>query len=167
MLKRTNPAVSFSASHRALYLRSSRPILGGDLHSYDRFKIAWNEMPTTVFHWARKDIWNYDWRVRYEFGLRDDYMLTKCRSYFMYCVPIWAAGMFYAYYTPFFYLILYDKPPEYCNRENGPAHAKKYYGKEVFCADGKFRTSGLYHINPPMFTISAEEVAEMKAAGNF
>ncbi len=166
MLKRTNPAVSFSASHRALYLRSTRPVLGGDLHSSDRFKAAWGDMPFTMINWATKDKWAYDWRVRYELGLRDDYMLTKCRSFLMYCVPIWAAGMFYAYYTPFIYLIIYDKPPEYLSREGGPKHAWEWYGKKVWCHDGKFRT-GLYHINPPMFTISAEEVAEMKANGSF
>lgn len=166
MLKRTSPAVSFSASHRALYLKTSRPLLGHDLHSSERYKIAWDEMPFTTFHWARKDIWNWDWRCRYEFGLRDDYRLTKCRTFLMYTVPVWALAMFYAYYYPFLYLIAFDKAPDYCSREGGPAHAWKWYGKRVWAHDGKF-IKPFYHINPPMLTISAEEVAELKKNGQF
>ncbi len=166
MLKRTCPAVSFSASHRALYLKSNRPLLGGNLVSTERYRIAWDEMPFTIFHWAQKDKSTWDWRCRYEFGLRDDYRLTKIRTFAMYCVPVWAAGNFYAFYYPFFYLIVTDKAPEYCSREGGPAHAWKYYGKKVWAADGKF-LKPFYHINPPMMTITTEEVKELKESGNF
>jgi hypothetical protein len=156
MLKRTAPAVSFTTSHQALALKSSRMLLGHDMTSVERHKAAWDEMPWTTFFWSRKDQWNWDWRCRYELGIRCNYFTSKAKSYMAWSMVPMALLCLWDMQWPIFVLIATDKPPAFMQRDHGEEYAKKF-GKEVWGADGKF-IKPYYHINPPMLTMTADEL---------
>ena len=157
MIRRTPPAVSFTPSHRALMMRSSKPLLGGhDMSGLERFKESWDEMPMHKFGWSRKEVWTWHWRCMYDLGLRDNNWNTKSRIYgFWIFFPmacylvLFTVGIQLAY--------LYNGVPEYMNKDNGPRNVKAWFGKEVWCADGKFSTP-YFHIAPPMFTMKQEDL---------
>ena len=157
MLKRTAPAVSFTTSHRALMMRSSRPLLGHDLTSTERVKAAWDEMPVWLFNKNRKESMAWDWKCRYELGIRDNFEATKGKYWFI-------RGMFFLWIPltvefigPQLYMAATGGlKPKRWSKEYGPTFAKKF-GYEVFCADGKF-VKPFFHICPPMFTMTADEL---------
>jgi hypothetical protein len=158
MLRSTVPRVSFTTSHMALMLRTTAPLLGGHgMHSIDRYKAAWDELPLTTFSMSRSEAFAWDWKCRYELGLRDTYRNSKMTYAMLYCLWLLVPVLLYGYAWPFWgYHCWYGEVLPQYNRENGPAYSKQF-GVEVWCADGKFVTP-MYHINPPMFTMTVEEL---------
>ena len=158
MLRSTVPRVSFTTSHMALMFRGSKPLLGGHgMHSEDRLKAAWDELPWTTFYMDRADAFAWDWKCRYELGLRDTYRTTKTNIILLKCMWIMIIIQLYGWIWPFWgwYAFMGEPYPQY-NRENGEAYSKQY-GVEVWCADGKFVTP-FFHINPPMLTMTVDEL---------
>lgn len=157
MLRRTNAAVSFATSQRALALTRSRPLLGGDMHSVDRFKAAWDDMPLHMIGYSLKQRYEWHWRMMYQLGLRDATRITKLRV-----VMNWATLFAFLYfgYISFFYTtiyhVYYQDWPEHFKRE----HAREYalsHGADVWAGDGKF-IRPYFHINPPMLTMTEEDL---------
>jgi hypothetical protein len=158
MLRGTVPRVSFTTSHMALMLRASKPILGGHgMHSSDRYKAAWDELPLTTHTQSRAEQFAWDWKCRYELGLRDTYRNSKQTQIMLTLCWILMPICLYGYAGPFwlYHVWFGEVMPQY-NRENGVAYSKQW-GIDVWCADGKFVTP-LFHINPPMFTMTIEEL---------
>ncbi|EPY37123.1 cytochrome c oxidase VIII (COX VIII) [Strigomonas culicis] len=157
MLRRTTPVVSFTTSHRALALRPSRTLLGGDMHSKDRYKAAWDDIPMHMLGWSRKRTFEWYWRATYQLGLRDTNRMTKLRS-----VINWAAAFSFLYvtYVSFFYSSIYhiyfEDWPEHFKRENARDYAVEH-GGDVWAGDGKF-IRPYFHINPPMLTMTEEDI---------
>lgn len=157
MLRRTIPAVSFTASHRALMMRPSRPLMGGDMHSTDRFKAAWDDIPLHMLGASHKQVFEWYWRAMYQLGLRDPYRLTKLRS-----MINWAGFFSFLYltYISFFYASFYHVYmmdwPEHFKRENARDYAVSH-GHDVWAGDGKF-IRPYFHINPPMLTMTEEDI---------
>ena len=158
MLRSTVPRVSFTTSHMALMLKTSKPILGGHgMHSDDRHKAAWDEMPVTTVHMDRKDQFAYDWKCRYELGLRDLTSITKLQTVMVWVTWVLIFWMSYGLMWPFWgYMAIWGGVPPQYSREHGVEYSKQF-GVEVWCADGKFVTP-FFHINPPMFTMTVEEL---------
>ncbi|KEG12622.1 cytochrome c oxidase VIII (COX VIII) [Trypanosoma grayi] len=157
MLRRTCPAVSFTTSHRALMLRTSRPLLGGDMHSLERFKAAWDETPIHLLGASRKEAFEWHWKCMYQLGLRDTTRMTKLRV-----VMNWGALFSFLYLTYIsvfyasFYHVYFEDWPEEFKRENARAYAQSK-GGDVWAADGKF-IRPYFHINPPMFTMTSDDL---------
>lgn len=157
MLRRTIPAVSFTVSHSALMMKPSRPLLGEDMHSSDRFKASWDEIPMTLLGASFKERYEWHWRCMYQLGLRDVYRFTKLRT-----VMNWVALLVFLYigYVSFFfasvYHVYYMDWPEQFKRENAREYALAH-GGDVYAGDGKF-IRPYFHINPPMFTMTVEEM---------
>lgn len=157
MLRRTAPAVSFTTSHRALMMKPSRALLSGDMHSVDRYKAAWDEIPMHMLGASRKEYFEWIWRCMYQLGLRDQYRFTKLRS-----VINWAGfftGLYVFYNSMFFssgYHIVYGDWPEYFKRENARDYAAAH-GVDVWAADGKF-IRPYFHLNAPMFTMTEDDI---------
>ena len=158
MLKSTKPAVSFTTSHMALMMRSSRPVFGKDMHSRARYQAAWDEMPLGGLFMSRKDIWAWDWKCRYELGLGDGWRTTKIKNVMYYSLPFICTMCFYGYPWAGLYHALFQEMLPHMNRDNGVKYSKENYGRDVWCADGKF-VQPWVHINPPMFTMTTEELA--------
>lgn len=157
MLRRTIPAVSFTASHSALMMRTTRPVLGEDMHSVDRYKAAWDEIPMHMLGASTKQNYEWKWRDMYQLGLRNPYRFTKLRTV-MNWVFIFVMG-YSAYKTvgfSSFYHVYYQDWPEHFKRENSREFALAH-GGDVWAGDGKF-IRPYFHINPPMFTMTADEV---------
>ncbi len=156
MLRRTVPAVSFTTSHRALMYRANRPLLGKDLNSIERFKIAWDEMPLTMMGMSRKEQNAWHWKAMYQLGLRDVNRLTKGRVIFN-----WIYFVLFAYLgiNTFCMSFIYMPAlgwPEHFKRENAREYARAH-GGDVWAADGKF-VRPYFHINPPMLTMTTDEL---------
>ena len=158
-MQRTAPAVSFTVSHRALAMRSNRALLGNNMTSWDRQKAAWSETP---IHWAVLDFKGLrEWVVRmtYELGLRDFERSNKFGCVMLYVLMTWSICASAEVGSVFWYHIIYRTWPEHSGR-NGMAGTVEYgkkHGRAVWYADGKF-TKPLYHINPPYFTMTADEL---------
>jgi hypothetical protein len=157
MLRKTTPAVSFTTSHMALMLRTSRPVFGKDMHSSHRYKAAWDEMPLGGLFMSRKDIWAWDWKCRFELGLGDAFRTTKVKMVMFYCLWPIGTACAYGYIWPSFYHAIFQEVIPHMNRDNGVEYSKEAYGRDVWCADGKF-VQPWVHINPPMFTMTTEEL---------
>ncbi|AAZ11052.1 cytochrome oxidase subunit VIII [Trypanosoma equiperdum] len=157
MIRRTAPAVSFTTSHRALMLRTNRPLLSADMHSLERFKVAWDEMPVHLIGASRKQSFEWYWKCMYQLGIRSTYRMTKSRV-----VMNWCAVFVFMYLTYIsvcfssFYHIYYQDWPEEFKRENARAYAQSK-GSDVWAADGKF-IKPYFHINPPMLTMTTEDL---------
>ncbi|EPY43700.1 cytochrome c oxidase VIII (COX VIII) [Angomonas deanei] len=148
MLRRTTPVVSFTASHRALAMKPSRTLLSADMHSVDRYKAAWDEIPLHMLGWSRKQTYEWYWKAYYQLGLRDPSRMTKLRS-----LINWGAAFSFLYitYVSFFYATFYhiymQDWPEHFKRENAREYALAH-GGDVWAGDGKF-IRPYFHINPP------------------
>lgn len=157
MLRRTVPAVSFTTSHRALMMKPSRSLLSGDMHSSDRYKAAWDEIPMHMLGMSRKQSFEWAWRCMHQLGLRDQYRFTKARS-----VMMWAGGFCFLYlgYLSFWfagpYHVYYSDWPEHWKRENSRDYAVAH-GSDVWAGDGKF-IRPYFHLNPPMFTMTEDDI---------
>ena len=158
MLRSTVPRVSFTTSHMALMYKASKPILGGHgMHSVDRYKAAWDEIPFTTLTMSRAEAFAWDWKCRYELGLRDTYRTTKLTTIVLYTMALLCPIMIYGFVPPFWYYLAFKgEIPKQYSREYGPEYSKQF-GVEVYCADGKFVVP-FFHINPPMFTMTVEEL---------
>ena len=158
-MQRTVPAVSFTVSHRALAMRSSKTLLGGGMNSFEKMKASWAEMP---LHWAVLDFQGFrTWMIRmqYELGLRDFERSFKLNAIMMTALATWTVLAASEYWSVLLHAFIYREWPEHCGRgsiQGLREHGKKY-GKEVWYADGKF-TQPLFHINPPYFTMTADEL---------
>jgi hypothetical protein len=142
----------------ALMLKTSRPILGGHgMHSEDRFKAAWDEMPLTTLNMSRKEAFAWDWKCRYELGLRDTLASTKINTIILWVMWALCPIMLYGFAWPFYgHHVWYGETLPQYSREHGVEYSKQF-GVEVYCADGKFVTP-FFHINPPLFTMTVEEL---------
>lgn len=157
MLKRTAPAVSFTASHRALMMRTNKPLLGHDMSSTERYKTAWDEIPLTTIGWSRTEMYTFYWRCMYDLGLRDVMRLTKTRHMLLYVMLGLTCVTFYrVLYPNFIYFPIYQTFPEHYKKEGAMEHAKAQ-GIEVYCADGKF-LKPYFHMSPPMLTMTTEDL---------
>jgi hypothetical protein len=138
-------------------IKSSRPLLGGHgKTSVQLQREAWEETPLTMLTWSKKDAYKWELRRRHELGIRDTYSRSKlCYSGYAIATGIIIFGLTTYAYIPFL-MIFTQKIPEYYNSENGVANAKRW-GIDVWCADGKF-LKAYFHINPPMLTITADEI---------
>lgn len=157
MLRATTSRVSFTTSHTALMVRSSKPLLGSDVHSHMRAKGAWDEMPFCSWFMSRSEWWAWDWKCRYELGIRDLYKTQKWTYMLLYCMPVFMAINFYGLVFPPLYHVVYGEIVPWMNRDNGVEYSKRVYGFDVWCADGKF-VQPFWHINPPMFTMKQEDL---------
>lgn len=157
MLRRTCPAVSFTASHRALMLNRSRPLLSADMHSIDRFKAAWDDIPLHLLGASHKERFEWHWRMMYQLGLRDTYRSTKMRTVLNWATLFSFVYLLYGsvYYTTFYHVYYQDWPEEF-KRENAREYALAH-GGDVWAGDGKF-IRPYFHINPPMLTITEEDI---------
>jgi hypothetical protein len=160
MLRRTAPAVSFTTSHRALMYRANRPLLGKDMNSVERFKAAWDETPFTMLGMSRKEQNEWHWKAMYQLGLRDVNRWTKLRS-----ISNWIFLFLFAYvgsqtfFAMFIYMPIVGGPsgmPDSWKREHSRESARAR-GSDVWAADGKF-VRPYFHINPPMFTMTTDEL---------
>ena len=157
MLRRTAPAVSFSPSHRALMMRSSRPLLGNSVGYHERYKAAWDEMPWQLMFTSKKTHWEWEWKSRFQLGLRNDNCRTKAQWLNFYLMNFFCVMCFIDHGYIGFYLALFWAPPDHMNADNGRATAQKW-GYDVWCADGKF-VRPMFHLMPPMYTMKAEDLA--------
>lgn len=157
MLRRTTPAVSFTASHRALMLRSNKPLLGHEMNSTERYKAAWDEIPLHTINWSRAEVFQWYWRCTYDLGLRDPAKFTKIRA-----MQTYGFGVFFILasielmYPNFYYMPMYQTMPDYIKREGSEARGKAW-GVDVIAPDGKF-IKPYFHISPPMFTMKLEDL---------
>lgn len=157
MIRRTAPAVSFTPSHRALMIRSSRPLLSGEMTSCERLRASWNEIPFTLWGLSKSENFAYHWRIRYDLGLRDMKTFSKLRLYWFYAAMIVCTAAFWRICLLALWTFPYYQAfPEYTTKE-GAAEVAKSWGKDVWCADGKFVTP-YFHINPPMLTMTMDEL---------
>ncbi|KAG8345210.1 cytochrome c oxidase VIII [Trypanosoma vivax] len=157
MIRATAPAVSFTTSHRALMLRTNRPLLSADMTSVERYKAAWDEMPFHLIGSSRRQSFEWHWRCIYQLGIRSTNHMTKLRV-----VGNWAALFSFSYltyisvYYSSFYHIYYQDWPEEFKRENARAYAQSK-GSDVWASDGKFMKP-YFHINPPLLTMTADDL---------
>jgi len=160
-MKRTVPAVSFTTSHRALMIRLSKTMLSEDshhhLHHRERFRAAWDDIPTFTLGYSNKQQWEHVWKMRYFFGLRASRYFSKGKSCL---VPLLSLTSLYLFFrVPFYtfcYLPYYQTWPDFAKRENARAYAQSF-GYDVWCPDGKF-VRPYFHINAPMFTMTLEDL---------
>eukprot|EP00758_Cryptobia_borreli_P006912 Tbor_TRINITY_DN5222_c0_g1::TRINITY_DN5222_c0_g1_i1::g.16359::m.16359 len=158
MLKRTIPSVSFTASHRALMLRTNKPLLGHEMNSTERYKAAWDDIPFSMIGWSNKDTFAWYWRCLYDLGLRDNMRWTKIRHIGLYAnLGICLFFLYKCYFVACIYYPVFGEFPEHMKKENSRAHAQSK-GFDVWCADGKF-LKPYFHISPPMLTMTAEELS--------
>ncbi|KAG8344790.1 putative cytochrome c oxidase VIII (COX VIII) [Trypanosoma vivax] len=157
MIHRTTPAVSFTTSHRALMLRTNRPLLATDMHSVERYKEAWDELPFHLFGSSRKQAFEWHWKCMYQLGLRSTHHSTKLRVVMNWCAlfAFLYLGSATAYYSSFYHIYYQDWPKEF-KRENARSYAQSR-GADVWAADGKF-IRPYFHINPPMLTMTADDM---------
>ena len=155
-MHRTVPAVSFTTSHRALAMKSSRMLYGKDMTSTERIRAAWDEMPFWQMHMSIADRHAWIWKERYELGLRDTNRNSKLKicMYYTLHVILWVNLFNWNY--PLLHYIFKREWPSWMLRENSRAEAQRW-GTDVYFADGKF-TKPYFHINPPALTIKADEV---------
>ena len=158
MIRRTTPAVSFTTSHRALMLRSSRTLLGNEMNSTARVKAAWDEMPFNTWGFSNKQRFEWHWRCMFELGLRDTCRNTKSRQIFLAMIAI-AMGYYVLnlIWPAYWYRIVFLKwPDKFANPDAGRQDARNK-GYDVWCADGKF-VRPFFHLNAPMFTMRIEDL---------
>lgn len=158
MLRRTVPAVSFTTSHRALMIRASRPLLAADMTSTDRFRAAWDETPWTRIQMSKQELWDWDFKARYQLGLRDNVRLTKFGYvwfvlYFTLFVWLGVVELIW----PSFYHAWYDVWPAWLVSEEYNRKRAQAWGRDIWCADGKFSTP-YFHLVAPMFTMKVEDL---------
>ena len=157
MMRRTIPAVSFTTSHRALMMKVSRPLLGGDLTSVERHKACWDEMPLTVMGFSRKEMCDYYWRCMFEYGIRDAHSMTKSQIIMNWIfLVVFTYWLYKTMYFPCIYYPIFQQWPEYMGMEQARAEAQSW-GQDVWCPDGKF-VKPYFHISPPMLTMTIEEL---------
>lgn len=128
-----------------------------EMHSSDRFKAAWDDLPMHMMGFSHKECYEWYWRLMYQLGLRDCYRFTKIR-----CVLNWMCFFTYAYlfylsaFFGTFYHVAFQDWPDYFKRENAREYALAH-GADVWAGDGKF-IRPYFHINPPMFTMTEEDL---------
>lgn len=157
MLKRTVPAVSFTTSHRALAIRSSRPLFGNEMNSTARFKAAWDELPMTGYGFSNKQRFEWARRQLYELGLRDQARSTKSRQVMLYVIGFML--VYLSMETSFWacYLVYYQTLPDRFKVPEVARQNARNMGVDVYCADGKF-VRPYFHLNAPMFTMTVEDL---------
>jgi hypothetical protein len=154
-MQRTTQRISFTTSHRALAMKSTRPVFGYDMTSIERYRAAWDELPFWQMNMTRKEQHAWLWKSRFELGLRDPMRLTKLRSIGVTFMKLGGVLPLYLLWSIMEYVIYRDWPYNY-RRENARAYAQRW-GGDVWFADGKF-AKPVFHINPPALTMTAEEL---------
>lgn len=158
MLRRTSSQQSFSVSHKALCYRANKPLLAAGMNSHERAIAAWDDLPWQL-HVAthRNTFYAEQTKAVYEYGLRLDQHMTRTKMInlwlMFFIIPAWFWSMLY----PLLYLVIFETLPSEMVGAKGKANTLKYYGLEVWCADGKFVIPWT-HINPPMFTMRVEDL---------
>ena len=157
MMRRTTPQNSFSVSHKALAFRANQPLLGHGMNSDDRAVAAWDDLRWQWMIGPRTEIYKSFSIAFMEYGLRLLQTHTRARIILM---QMWSVllpvAIFFAFW-PALHLVLFGElPPAYMG-QTGIANTRKYYGLEVWCADGKFIVPWT-HIKPPHFTMRVEDL---------
>ena len=159
MMKRTVPAISFHPSSINLMLRVSKPVLSAEMDSITRMQASWNELPFNFTGASKAEMVAWDDKRTYELGLRRVYYFTKQNWIMMNVTWFLAILLFSEFnYFPIWMAYYAGDGPTHLKRENGKEWTKKTYGIEVYCADGKFIRPH-FHMTPPMFTMTADELA--------
>lgn len=157
MMRRTQAQQSFSVSHKALCFRANKPLLGADMTSDERVIAAWDDLHWQWFIGPRTEMYKAFAVTMMDFGIRLLQAHTRMR---IVCMQFWLIMLPIALWItlwPSLHLVLFGElPPAYMG-QTGVANSKKYYGLEVWCADGKFLTPWT-HIKPPHFTMRVEDL---------
>eukprot|EP00759_Apiculatamorpha_spiralis_P021009 PhF_6_TR2613/c1_g1_i1/m.4411 len=157
-MRRTIPAVSFHSSSINLMIKNSRPLLAADMNSIQRARASWNELPFWFVGKPKMDQFDWHNRTIWELGLRRIQQLTKTR--WIAKNLGWSCALLAFLDWGHIVLTLPASGGVWINRhsrEHGVEWAKKNFGAEVWCADGKF-VRPHYHMTPPMFTMTVEEL---------
>ena len=156
MLRRT--AVSFTVSHRALMMKTSKPLLSSDMTSTERLAAAWDETPWSRIQMSRQESWDWDFKARYQLGIRDNLRLTKVgaafRIVFAICCFAWGIPEII---WPSLYHFWFDVWPEWLISEEYNRKRAQSWGKDIWCADGQFSTP-FFHMVAPMLTCKVEDL---------
>ena len=155
-MQRTVPAVSFTTSHRAHAMKSSRMLFGKEMKSPERFKAAWDEMPFSQIGMSMAERHAWLWKQRFELGLRDTHRNSKSKIIGMYVMTSLLTMGVFASSWPIYCYGVYRDWPYSMRRENSREYARRW-GADVYYADGKF-TKPVFHISPPMLTMTCDEL---------
>ena len=157
MLRRTIPSVSFTASHRALAMRTNRPLLGSEMNSVERFKAAWDDLPMTSINMSCAEQFSWFMKWRLQLGIRDIYKTTKAKWALKWFTTVLTVGIIWpaSYLNAFLRFPLFG-PSEDMSKEKSLQLARAY-GYDVWAGDGKFLRP-YFHINPPLLTMTTEDL---------
>jgi hypothetical protein len=142
-------------------LKNTRPLLGADMTSVERYKAIWDEIPLTTINMSRKESYAYYMRALHSLGVRDALKLSKSRWALRYVflgsmLFLWPVSAGNYYYRA----AIFGKetlPKEWTDIKAGQ-EAGKRLGNPVWAADGKFYRP-YFHMAPPMFTMKQEDLA--------
>ena len=155
-MQRTTQRVSFTTSHRALALKTTKMVFGNDMTSTERFRAAWDEMPVAQVQMSYAERHAWVWKMRYELGLRDTHRDSKVKTVFSYVLAVLMCLNFFGWWWPVIEMIIWRQWPYEMRRENSREYAR-HFGSDVYFADGKF-VKPVFHINPPALTMTADEI---------
>jgi hypothetical protein len=155
-MQRTVPAVSFTTSHRALAMKSSRMLFGKDMTSTERFRAAWNEMPWSQIMMSIPERHAWVWKQTYELGLRDTNRNSKSKIIGLYIGQVCVFVSMYLVTQPVWRYVIDREWPLHMQLGHERENARRW-GADVYFADGKFQKP-VFHINPPALTMTADEV---------
>jgi hypothetical protein len=150
--------VSFTTSHRALMLRSSRPLLGKEMNSSERCKASWDELPFTNYGFSHKQRMEWNQRMIYELGIRDVVRTSKIRyfgvAFMVMCMLVVCKVGVYEMYI---YRFVFWKFPDHIGDIDLCRTNARNKGYDVWCSDGQF-VRPFFHLNAPMFTMKIEDL---------